>query len=113
MKVHALPLAILGLTLAGCDSFYGVGGRVVSCADKRPLTGALVHLESSTRRGDQVTATDGSYKIWLNEPDGDGPSRLTVAKPGFRTMEHDVVDPHVDQDVCLQSEVSSERPTSP
>ena len=94
-------LGWLGAT-AACDSFYVVRGRISSCADHRPLAGVMVHLSDDRRGGFTKTADDGSYTVALNEPEGDGPSRLTLAKVGYRTEEHAVANPHVDQNVCLK-----------
>jgi hypothetical protein len=87
-----------------CDTFYTVHGHVFSCADHRPISGAMVHLSDDQRGGFTKTAADGSYNVALNEPEGDGPSRLTLAKLGFRTEEHAVANPHVEQNVCLKPE---------
>jgi hypothetical protein len=107
-----LPLAALTFALAGCDSFYGVRGHVANCADHAALGGALVHMEEGIKRGDAVSAADGSYGVWANDPDGDNAARLTIAKPGFRTVQRDVPNPHVAQDVCLQPEASPAPPPS-
>ncbi len=87
-----------------CDSFYMVQGHVSSCADQRPIEGAMVHLTDERREAFATTTADGSYRAALNEPEGDGPSRLTAAKVGFRTEEHAVEDPHAPQDICLRRE---------
>jgi hypothetical protein len=102
--IEAVRWSCVLFLLAGCDSFYGVRGHVADCTDHRPLSGVLLHLESHGKRGNEVSAADGSYEVLLNDPEGDGPSQLTVAKPGFRTVTHDVSNPHVVQDVCLQPE---------
>ena len=101
-------LVLLALVFAGCDAFYGVNGRVTSCADQRPLQGALLHLETHGKRGDEVSKQDGSYDVLLNDPPGDAPSQLTVAKPGFRTLVREVPNSHVAQDFCLQPEPSAD-----
>ena len=94
--------ALLSLALiAGCDRFYTVSGRVSSCADKRPIPGAMVHLSNGEKGGFTKSESDGSFRTALNEPDGDGPSDLTVARVGFRTVEHHVSKPHAPQNVCL------------
>ena len=104
------PWMACAFALAACDSFYGVRGHVARCADHAALGGALVHLEAGIKRGDAVSAADGSYGVWLNEPDGDGASQLTVAKTGFRTVQRDVANPHAPQDVCLAPEVGAPSP---
>jgi hypothetical protein len=96
-------LAVLAVVAAGCDSFYVVRGRVLSCADHRPIPGAMVHLSDGSRGGFTKTDVDGTFQAALNEPEGDGPSRLTVAKVGFRTVEQQVTQPHAEQTVCLPS----------
>jgi len=90
-------------TMCSCDSFYMVHGRVSSCADKRPVAGAIVHLSDESRGGFTKTGADGTYRVALNEPDGDGPSKLTLAKVGYRTEEHSVDNPHVEQNICLRA----------
>jgi hypothetical protein len=101
-------LVLLSLAFVRCDAFYGVSGRVTSCVDQRPVPGALLHLESHGKRGNEVSQEDGSYDVLLNDPPGDDPSRLTIAKPGFRTLVREVPNPHVAQDICLQPEVSAD-----
>jgi hypothetical protein len=90
--------------IAACDTFYVVRGRISSCADRRPLAGVMVHLSDDRRGGFTKTAEDGTYTVALNEPEGDNPSKLTLAKVGYRTEEHAVANPHVDQNVCLKAE---------
>jgi hypothetical protein len=94
---------LLAAGAAGCDSFYEVRGRVLSCADHRPIPGAMVHLSDGSRGGFTKTDVDGTFLAALNEPEGDGPSRLTVARVGFQTVEQQVTRPHVEQSVCLPS----------
>jgi hypothetical protein len=81
-----------------------VQGHVSSCADQKALEGALVHLSDGSRETFTKTEAAGRFLAALNEPDGDGPSKLTVAKAGYRTEEHAVDNPHVEQNVCLRPE---------
>jgi hypothetical protein len=94
---------LLAGAAVACDSFYVVRGRVLSCADHRPVPGAMVHLTHDRRGGFTKTDADGTFLAALNEPDGDGPSKLTVASVGFQTVEHQVTQPHAEQTVCLPS----------
>ncbi len=98
----AILTAMLAVAAVGCDSFYVVQGRVSSCVDKRPIAGAMVHLSDGQRASFTKTAADGSFTAALNEPDGDNPSKATVAIVGYRTEEHAVLNPHVLQSICLR-----------
>jgi hypothetical protein len=103
MKRFWMPACCaVALGASACDTFYVVRGRVSSCADRRPIAGAILHLSDDRRGGFAKTAEDGSYTVALNEPEGDGPSKLTLAKVGYRTEEHQVANPHVEQNVCLK-----------
>jgi hypothetical protein len=102
------PARVLGCTLlvsiCSCDTFYEVHGRISSCADHRPLPGVILHVSTESREGFGKTAPDGTYRVALNEPEGDNPSKLTVAKTGYVTEDHAVANPHVEQNVCLRAE---------
>jgi hypothetical protein len=63
----------------------------------------MVHLSDGRKGGFTKTDADGTFHVALNEPDGDGPSRLTVARVGFQTIEQQVTQPHGEQTVCLPS----------
>jgi hypothetical protein len=102
-SARAFGCAIL-VSLCACDAFYEVHGRISSCADHRPLSGVILHVKTESREGFAKTAADGTYRVALNEPEGDNPSKLTVAKIGYVTEEHAVANPHIEQNVCLRSE---------
>jgi hypothetical protein len=102
MRCSFLTL-LLAVTAVGCDTFYEVRGRVSRCADQRPIPDAMVHLSDGSRGGFTKTDADGTFRAALNEPDGDGPSQLTVARVGFQTVEQQVTRPHAEQTVCLPS----------
>jgi hypothetical protein len=104
--VPVVPVAALvlsALTSAGC-SFYTVHGHVWSCAERRPVEGASVHLSDGRADGVARSGADGSFETTLAEPESDAFSRLTVAKVGYRTSRHDVDSPRAEQNVCLEPE---------
>lgn len=82
----ALLLATVGpATGTACDRFFEIDGRVVSCADDKPIGGASVQASLVTgqpRTGHAQTDVSGRFSVGIHAPSASR-ARVDVSSPGF------------------------------
>ena len=98
--------ALFAVTGLGCDHFYGVHGRVTSCADHRPLSEAQTRLHlSEDDHGEERVEPDGKFSVVLNHPRTIEEATLTVSAPGHEPVERKVRPSEAGEEICLQPAV--------
>ena len=98
----AVVMAVLLGATSACDSFYGIHGRVKSCADAKPIADASVRVflsENDDR--ERKSSPDGSFTVVLNHPATAETSTMTVTAEGFTRVEREVQPSPQGEDVCL------------
>ena len=89
MRIGIATLSVMLLvSLAGCDGFTHIKGKVVD-ANGKPIRGALVEMKTvSGGRDDQVkTDADGSFSVGFTHAPYNVDLAVTVSKEGFKTFE--------------------------
>jgi hypothetical protein len=86
-----LARSLLAFSLVGCaSSGYIVRGQVTSCADDRPLAEANVGLETmkpAVGMYSDTTGADGTFGFKVADVPRESPSKLTVQRGGYQTVE--------------------------
>ena len=79
---------MLLLSVAGCDGFTHIKGRVTDTNGK-PIQGALVEMKtiSGGRDGQSKTDADGSFSVGFTHAPWNVDLSLTVSKQGYKTFE--------------------------
>jgi hypothetical protein len=95
-------LAALLVTIAGCDAFYQVRGKVTTCGTKAPVAGANVDLRYPGEHGAGKTEEGGQFRVSANDPPNTQPAKLTITATGFKSETRTVHDGDI-VDVCLES----------
>jgi hypothetical protein len=85
--IRAVTVVLL-LSLAGCDGFTHIKGKVVD-ANGKSIQGALVEMKTvSGGRDDQVkTDADGSFSVGFTHAPFNVDLAVTVSKEGYNTFE--------------------------
>jgi hypothetical protein len=102
-SVSAGVIGALCSLLCGCGDFYTVHGRVRSCADRTPVSGASVHLTQRDEHRVVRTDADGAYRVSIGVDANNAPAELEVQKEGFQTLTESVShNLGIPEDVCIQ-----------
>jgi hypothetical protein len=79
---------ILALSIAGCDGFTHIQGKVTDMNGK-PIRGAAVKMKtiSGGRDDESTTEDDGSFSVGFTHAPFNVDLMLTVSKEGYKTVE--------------------------
>ena len=107
-----VAILLAALALAGCDTFFGVQGRVTDCETDAPLAGVVVDVQVDRGFRDRMqsipsaaeTDADGKYAVHLNEPERSWVT-LTFHRDGYLSLTSPQIKGHeyrdAAYDLCL------------
>lgn len=74
MRIRYFVLAVSGVCLTGCDTFFELHGNVTDYSTGRPIAGARAKLvlDRGAEEPDHIVSTDGTGRLdfIMNEPRG-------------------------------------------